>query len=389
MRIEKIILNEEVVNLLKKDGIINATEVQEKAIPIILDGKNVIVQSETGSGKTLAFVLPIIENIAEKGIKALIIVPTRELAKQITEVVNRYSKLNAVSVYGGVSITNQINGLKKANIVVGTPGRLLDLLGRKKLSIDKINYLVLDEADRMLDMGFIGDIEKIMRESGKNKQILLFGATIPEKILEISRKYMENSYKVLIDKKTTSANLRHKFYVISFKEKFSLLVHLLQKEKANLSIIFCATRRMTDNLAKELQRHGLKAKAIHGELRQNQRERVLYDFRQGKIDIVVATDVASRGLDVDGITHIYNFDLPKEILVYTHRAGRTARMGKDGTIISLVSEKDYVIFRKILKTENIEEIKKPDFPKLFFRMKKPRENFVHTHLRRQHNRNMR
>ncbi|HEC77298.1 MAG TPA: DEAD/DEAH box helicase [Thermoplasmatales archaeon] len=307
MKIEEMILNEETVNLLKKDGIINATEVQEKAIPLILNDKDVIVQSETGSGKTLAFVLPIIENIAEEDIKALIIAPTRELAKQITHVFNRYSKLNAISVYGGVSITNQINGLRKANIVVGTPGRLLDLLGRGKLSIDKINYLVLDEADRMLDMGFIGDIEEIMRKSSKNKQVLLFSATIPEKILEISRKYMKNPYKVLINKKTTTANLRHKFYVVSFKEKFSLLVHLLQKERANLSIIFCATRRMTDNLARELQRYGLKARAIHGELSQNQRERVLHDFRQGKIDIVVATDVASRGLDVDGITHIYNF----------------------------------------------------------------------------------
>lgn len=387
MKIEEMILNEETVNLLKKDGIINATEVQEKAIPLILNDKDVIVQSETGSGKTLAFVLPIIENIAEEDIKALIIAPTRELAKQITHVFNRYSKLNAISVYGGVSITNQINGLRKANIVVGTPGRLLDLLGRGKLSIDKINYLVLDEADRMLDMGFIGDIEEIMRKSSKNKQVLLFSATIPEKILEISRKYMKNPYKVLINKKTTTANLRHKFYVVSFKEKFSLLVHLLQKERANLSIIFCATRRMTDNLARELQRYGLKARAIHGELSQNQRERVLHDFRQGKIDIVVATDVASRGLDVDGITHIYNFDLPRESLVYTHRAGRTARMGKDGTIISLVSEKDYVIFRKILKTEDIEEVKKPDFPKLFFRMRKMGQNFVH--MKKHHNRIMR
>lgn len=384
MKIEEMISDKNVIELLNRDDIVIATEAQEKAIPLILHGKDVVVQSETGSGKTLAFVLPIIENITGKGIEALVVAPTRELAKQITHVFQKYSQFHTVSVYGGVSIINQINGLKTANIVVGTPGRLLDLMERRELYIDKIKYLVLDEADRMLDMGFIGDIEKIIRKSSKDKQMMLFSATIPQEIVEISKKYMKNPVKIMIKEKVTSAKLEHKFYVISFQEKFSLLVHLLQEENAELSIIFCATKRMTDNLAKELQRYGLKARAIHGDLSQKQREQVMYDFKKKRVNILVATDVAARGIDVDGITHIYNFDLPKEILTYTHRAGRTARMGREGYVISLVSEKDYVMFGRILKRErNIEEIKKPEFPKLFFRMERQRSR---EHQMRRYNR---
>ncbi|RLF47011.1 MAG: ATP-dependent helicase [Thermoplasmata archaeon] len=370
MKIEEIVSDKRVVELLHKDGIVEATKVQEKSIPLIMDGKDVVVQSETGSGKTLAFVLPIIENISGDKIEALVIAPTRELAKQITYVFKRYSQFNAVSIYGGVSITNQIKNLKTANIIVGTPGRLLDLLDRGELHIDEIKYLVLDEADRMLDMGFIDDIEKIMKRTNENRQTLLFSATIPKEVIDMSNRYMIEPAKVMIKGVVTTAKLCHKFYVVSFKEKFSLLVHLLQTKDANLSLIFCATKKMADNLARELQRYDIRAKAIHGDLSQNQREQVLHDFRQKRIDVLVATDVAARGLDIDDITHIYNFDLPNEILMYTHRAGRTARMGNEGEVISLVSEKDYLLFGKIKKTENIEEMKKPNFRRLFFKMEK-------------------
>ncbi len=370
MKIEEIVSDKRVVELLHKDGIVEATKVQEKSIPLIMDGKDVVVQSETGSGKTLAFVLPIIENISGDKIEALVIAPTRELAKQITYVFKRYSRFNAVSIYGGVSITNQIKNLRTANIIVGTPGRLLDLLDRGELHIDEIKYLVLDEADRMLDMGFIDDIEKIMKRTNKNRQTLLFSATIPKEVIDMSNRYMVEPAKVMIKGVVTTAKLCHKFYVVSFKEKFSLLVHLLQTKEANLSLIFCATRKMADNLARELQRYDVRAKAIHGDLSQNQREQVLHDFRRKRIDVLVATDVAARGLDIDDITHIYNFDLPNEILMYTHRAGRTARMGNEGEVISLVSEKDYLLFGKIKRTKNIEEMKKPNFRRLFFKMEK-------------------
>ena len=381
MKIKEIVSDKKVADLLYKDNIVITTEVQEKAIPFIMEGKDVVVQSETGSGKTLAFVLPIIENIEKDGIEALIVAPTRELAKQITEVFKRYSQFNAVSVYGGVSASHQIEELKNANIVVGTPGRLLDLMNRGELRLGKIKYLVLDEADRMLDMGFIEDIERIIKATNVERQTLLFSATIPREVIEISRKYMKNPTKIMIKAIITTAKQTHKFYVVPFNEKFSLLVHLLQTENANLSLIFCATKKMTDNLARELRKQRIKAKAIHGDLTQKQREHVLQDFRKKRIDVLVATDVAARGLDIDDITHIYNFDLPNEILMYTHRAGRTARMGNEGVVISLVSEKDYLLFGKILKTRNIEEIEKPAFPKLFFKMEKDRRYSI-SHRKR-------
>ena len=372
MKIREMLENKNVAEKLARDGIVNATEVQEKSIPLIKEGKDVVVQSETGSGKTLAFVLPIIESISGNGVEALIVAPTRELARQITSVFKNYSKFRIVCIYGGVSISHQIEKLKNANIAVGTPGRLLDLMNRGELRLNKIKYLVLDEADRMLDMGFIGDIEKIIKATNAERQTLLFSATIPREVIEISRKYMKKPAKIIIKATTTTVKQYHRFYVVPFQEKFSLLVHLLQIENADLSLIFCATKKMTDNVARELQKQGIMAKAIHGDLTQKQREEVLDAFRKKRINVLVATDVAARGLDIDDITHIYNFDLPNEILMYTHRAGRTARMGKEGVVISLVSEKDYLLFGKILKTRDIEEMKRPSFPKLFFKMEKER-----------------
>ena len=383
MKIKEIISDERVAEKLNKDGIFEATEVQREAIPVIMNNRDAIIQSETGSGKTLAFVLPIIENIRGNGIEALIVAPTRELAKQITHVFNKYSRFKAVSIYGGTSVINQIRDLKKANIVVGTPGRLLDLMNRKELHINKIKYLVLDEADRMLDMGFIDDIERIIRATNREKQTLLFSATIPKKIIEIGKKYMKNPKRIVIERRITSAKQIHKFYVVSFKEKFSLLVHLLQKQDADLSLIFCATKKMTDNLARELKRYGISAGAIHGDMSQKQRETMLNNFRQKRINVLVATDVAARGLDIDDITHIYNFDIPKEVIMYTHRAGRTARMGNEGKVISLISEKDYLLFREILEKNEIEEMEKPEFQKLFFKMdKEERYNYPRRYGRR-------
>jgi len=366
-----MISDKKLAEKLTKDGIIEATEVQERAIPLIMQGKDAVVQSETGSGKTLAFVLPIAENINEGSLKALIVVPTRELAKQITDVFKKYTELRTISIYGGVSITRQIEGLQNANVAVGTPGRLLDLLNRGKLKLNEIEFFVLDEADRMLDMGFIDDIEKIIRASSEKRQTMLFSATMPEEVVMMSRKYMHEPEKILIGKKTTTAKQKHMFYVVSVNEKFSLLVHLLQGGNGSHSLIFCATKRMTDSVAKQLKKHGIRAEAIHGDLSQKQREDVLYKFRKKEINTLVATDVAARGLDIDGITHIYNFDLPREIEMYTHRAGRTARMGNEGEVISIVSDRDYVLFGKIYKAKGgIKEMKKPSFQEIPFKVNK-------------------
>jgi len=371
MKIEEMISDKKLAEKLTKDGIIEATEVQERAIPLIMQGKDAVVQSETGSGKTLAFVLPIAENINEGSLKALIVVPTRELAKQITDVFKKYTELRTISIYGGVSITRQIEGLQNANVAVGTPGRLLDLLNRGKLKLNEIEFFVLDEADRMLDMGFIDDIEKIIRASSVKRQTMLFSATMPEEVVMMSRKYMHEPEKILIGKKTTTAKQKHMFYVVSVNEKFSLLVHLLQGGNGSHSLIFCATKRMTDSVAKQLKKHGIRAEAIHGDLSQKQREDVLYKFRKKEINTLVATDVAARGLDIDGITHIYNFDLPREIEMYTHRAGRTARMGNEGEVISIVSDRDYVLFGKIYKAKGgMEEMKKPSFQEIPFKVNK-------------------
>ena len=371
MKMKEIVENDSLALKLEKDGITDATHVQKEAIPVIMEGKDVVVKSETGSGKTLAFVIPIIKNIEGNGIEALVIAPTRELAKQITGVFNRYSKYRATSVYGGVSITNQINELKRTNIVVGTPGRLLDLIRRKELDLSRVKYLVLDEADRMLDMGFIEDIESIIKSTGKERQTMLFSATIPEQVIAISKKYMKNAVKIMIEKRVTSEKQEHMFYVVDFKEKFSLLVHLLKENNDGISLIFCATKRMTDNIAKELRKNGMRAGAIHGDMSQKQREDMLKRFRRRDIDVLVATDVAARGLDIDNIGYIYNFDVPREEEMYVHRAGRTARMGNEGRIISLVSEKDYTLFGRIArKNDGLKEMKKPDFERLHFKMDK-------------------
>ncbi len=369
MEIEKLVDNKETVGKLARDGIVHATEVQEKAIPVIMKGKDAVVQSETGSGKTLAFVLPITEKLRGKGVKALVITPTRELAKQITSVFRRYTHLKPVSIYGGVSIGKQIEELKYANVAVGTPGRLLDLIERGELDLRKIQFLVIDEADRMLDMGFIDDIEKIIRVTNNERQTLLFSATIPEEVVRISRKYMKEPAKVLIERKTTTVKQKHLFYVVSLNEKFSLLVHLLKNSNGSHSLIFCATKKMTDSVAKQLKMHGIRADAIHGDLSQRQREEVLKKFRKKETKVLVATDVAARGLDIDGITHVYNFDLPREIEMYTHRAGRTARMGREGVVISIVSDKDYVLFGRIYRAKGgLEEMKKPSFQEIPFRI---------------------
>jgi len=369
MKIGKMVKDRNIVENLARDDIVDATEVQEKAIPVIMEGKDAVVQSETGSGKTLAFVLPIAEKLRGEGIKALVIAPTRELAKQITSVFKKYTHLKSVSIYGGVSISRQIEELQHANVAVGTPGRLLDLIERGELRLSGIQFLVLDEADRMLDMGFIEDIEKIIEATNEHRQTLLFSATIPDEVIRISRKYMKNPIKILIERKTTTVKQKHLFYVVSVNEKFSLLVHLLKNSNGSHSLIFCATKKMADSVAAQLKMYGIKAEAIHGDLTQKQREQVLHKFRKKMVRALVATDVAARGLDIDGITHVYNFDVPNEIEMYTHRAGRTARMGNEGMVISIVSDKDYVLFGRIHRAKgNLEEVEKPQFQKIPFKI---------------------
>ncbi|MHA2246147.1 MAG: DEAD/DEAH box helicase [Candidatus Hodarchaeales archaeon] len=322
------------------------TEIQEKAIPYVIAGKDVIGEAATGSGKTLAFASGIIHRTNRgKGVQALVITPTRELTRQVADMIadlSKYKPIKVTSVYGGVSINPQINNLRRADVVVGTPGRLLDHIGRGTIRLGNVKILVLDECDRLLDMGFLPDVEKIINKLPLNRQTLLFSATISFEVNRLAQKYMNDPVDVEAESFVDPTKLSQYYYgPVADSLKFSLLVHLLnQNKKENLTMIFCNTRRYTDFVAKNLINSGIKATALHGGLTQNERTKRLNYFQTGKTKILVATDVAARGLDIQGITSIYNYDLPENRKQYIHRIGRTARAGNEGKSITLVAQRD-------------------------------------------------
>jgi ATP-dependent RNA helicase DeaD len=348
------------VNLLKSINYENfdcPTEIQEKSIPLILAGKDIIAGSATGSGKTLAFACGILQNAEKgKGIQALVLTPTRELAEQVAGALTKFSKfspLNIMAVYGGVGINQQIRGLKTADVVVGTPGRILDHINRKTIKFDKVETLVLDEADRMLDMGFKQDVSQIVSKCPADRQTLLFSATISKDIAGLGRKYMDQPIHVKVDSYIDATLLDQIFYRVQDNMKFSLLLYLLKNENSDLIMVFCNTKRYTDTIAKNLKSSGLKARAIHGGLTQNQRNNVMKQFQEGRADILVCTDVAARGLDINGVSHVYNYDIPRESKQYIHRIGRTARAGKEGKAINILSRKDNDNFKNVLKFNDV------------------------------------
>ncbi len=363
-------INKEVLEALRELQFTNPTEIQEESIPFILKGKDTVGQAATGSGKTLAFGCGIIAKAGKGcGVQALILTPTRELAGQVANSLRKFSKyigLNIQEIYGGVSINPQIFHLRKADVVVGTPGRILDHLARRTLDLSKINILVLDEADRMADMGFLPDVEKIIKQTPKRKQTLLFSATITQDVDYISRKYMQHPVFVTVKSYVDPSKLKQVYYDVPKHQKFSLLFHLLKQETSGLVMVFCNTRRNTDILEKNLRRYGLKPEAIHGGLSQNKRGSIMRDFHSNKVAILICTDVAARGLDIKNVSHVYNYDLPKNSVEYIHRIGRTARAGKEGEAISLVSNTDYQNFDKILsdKSLKIMQVIAPEFQML-------------------------
>ncbi|MEK6985202.1 MAG: DEAD/DEAH box helicase [Candidatus Thermoplasmatota archaeon] len=339
-------------------GFEHPTPIQEKTIPLLLQGKDVIGQARTGTGKTAAFGLPIIERYdpAAKNVQALILAPTRELALQITDELERYGKgrdFTVVCVYGGTGYDVQEKALKRGvHVVVGTPGRIMDHMERGTLDLSQTKLLVLDEADRMLDMGFIDDVEKILKSMpGKHhRQTLLFSATMPEEIKGLTRRFMVSpeSVRVSADELTVPA-IEQVYYAVGRRNKHWALTRVLDNEPGqDLVIVFCATKMMCDRLVEDLRRWDYSAEALHGDVPQNKREAVLKEFDAGHIKILVATDVAARGLDIDRITHVINFDLPElEPEVYVHRIGRTGRAGRTGKSISFVSLDDKPILKRI------------------------------------------
>ncbi|MFH0814205.1 MAG: DEAD/DEAH box helicase [Pseudomonadota bacterium] len=352
MNSESLQLSTAMIGLLDSHNITTATPVQRAIIPAIFEGQDVIAQSETGSGKTLSFAIPLIERINRRdGLKALVIVPTRELALQIAAEFVKFSHgnhLGVTPVYGGVSISEQIRKIDRTNIIVGTPGRLIDLLMRGVLCLDTIHYLVIDEADRMLDMGFINDIEKIIRHAPRQRQTLLFGATISNEIVHLGQKYLRTPKRVQLASKVKPEFLNQTYYQTSSDQKLQLLIHLLKQER-NLALVFCNRKHKTETIARQLSHKGIQARCLNGGMTQKQRECVTADFHHKAFNVLVATDVAARGLHINNITHVYNYDIPWDIESYTHRVGRTARAGNRGKAISLVDNgEDKRFFKQIL-----------------------------------------
>ena len=344
MKFNELHLSAELLAEIDKAGFVEASPIQEQTIPLAMAGKDVIGQAQTGTGKTAAFGFPTLEKIdtEDPTVQALIIAPTRELAVQSQEELFRFGRSKGVkvrSVYGGSSIEKQIKALKSgAHIVVGTPGRLLDLIKRKALKLNYVETLILDEADEMLNMGFLEDIESIISRVPEERQTLLFSATMPNAIKRIGVKFMKEPEHVKIAAKELTTELVDQYYIrVKENEKFDTMTRLMDVEQPELSIVFGRTKRRVDELTRGLKIRGFRAEGIHGDLDQGKRLRVLRDFKNGNLDVLVATDVAARGLDISGVTHVYNYDIPQDPESYVHRIGRTGRAGKSGQSITFVA----------------------------------------------------
>ena len=377
-----IILKPEFEKAIMDLGFTEFTEIQEKCIPIIQQGKDVIGLSYTGSGKTAAFGFPALEKVDPgKGIQMLVVVPTRELCNQVAKEFRKFTKYRRtyiVEVYGGVSITPQMEHLTQADVVVGTPGRLLDHLSRGTMNLGNVRILVLDEADKMFEMGFIEDIDKIISLVPKNSQKLLFSATMPNEIMSIVHNYMRNPEKVRMQQYVDKSKLIQHYYEVDRRDKLSLLVHILKNESKGLALIFCATRHMVDIVNRNLYKQNIRVQALHGGVTQARRNYIMESFKDGKLDVLVASDVAARGLDIKNVDLVVNYDLPKSSLDYVHRIGRTARAGMEGRVVSLLCSEDYGNFTKVLEDQSllIHKIETPRFERLpFFRQ--------YTHQRHQ------
>jgi len=366
---EELNLSKKVLKVIAELGFEEPTPVQKLSIPLILEGKNVLAQAPTGTGKTLAFGLPLMDMIKKKKYpSALILVPTRELCIQVAQELNRVGmKLGILSlpVYGGQSIENQIKALKKGvQIVVGTPGRIIDHIERRTLQLSDVNFLVLDEADEMLDMGFEEDIERILSHVSVDSQRLLFSATIPHPILAIANKYIKNYERVSLSRENIVVpNIKQIFYEVKENDKLDVLTKILDLEGGDLILIFCHTKKETDEVAYALKSRGYLAEPLHGDYSQSQREKVMDRFRKKKINIMVATDVAARGIDVTGVSHVINYSIPQNPENYIHRIGRTGRAGKEGIAITLVTPREYKRIQEIEKITK-SKIKKSPTPAL-------------------------
>ena len=348
-------LSYEILKAVDDMGFEVATPIQKNAIPEIMQGKDIIGRAQTGTGKTAAFGIPLLEKIDEnlKKPQAIILCPTRELAIQVSRELKNLARykhgIQTLPVYGGQSIGKQIQALNRgAQIIIGTPGRVMDHMRRGTLKLNNIDFLVLDEVDVMLDMGFIDDIETILRDIPEDRQTLFFSATIPKSIHKLSKRYQKNSQFIKVAKeKMTVPSIDQYYLKIKRKNKFMALTRLLEYHNPNLALVFCNTRKMVDELTSELMADGYLVDGLHGGLNQNQRDRVMSAFRDKRIKVLVATDVAARGIDVDNVEAVFNFDLPQDTDYYVHRIGRTGRAGNSGKAFSFVARRDNNQLKKI------------------------------------------
>ncbi|RED42962.1 ATP-dependent RNA helicase DeaD [Winogradskyella eximia] len=359
-------LNEDLLKAITDLGFEKPSEVQAKAIPLLLEeDKDLVALAQTGTGKTAAFGFPMLQkiDIDSRTTQGLILSPTRELCLQITNELKLYGKyckgLNVVAIYGGSSISDQARAVKRgAQIIVATPGRMKDMISRRMVDISKIQYSVLDEADEMLNMGFKEDITDILSHTPEDKNTWLFSATMPKEVATIAKKFMHNPTEITVGNKNEStSNVSHEYYLVNARDRYQALKRLADANPDIFSVIFCRTKRDTQKVAENLIEDGYSAGALHGDLSQNQRDLVMKSFRNQQIQMLVATDVAARGIDVDDITHVINYQLPDEIETYTHRSGRTGRAGKTGVSMVIVSKSE------VRKIKSIERIIKKDFDK--------------------------
>jgi ATP-dependent RNA helicase DeaD len=347
-------------------GFEETTPIQEQTIPIVMEGRDIIGQAQTGTGKTAAFGIPLVEKIDKEAehIKGLVITPTRELAMQVAEEINKigqFKGIRALPIYGGQDILRQLRALKnRPHIIVGTPGRLMDHMRRKTIRLHEIEMVILDEADEMLNMGFIEDINTILREVPAERQTLLFSATMPKPIQELARKFMQNPELISVKtKEITVPNTEQHYIEVQESQKFDVLCRLLDLQSPDLAIVFGRTKRRVDELFEALSKRGYSAEGIHGDLTQGKRDSVLRHFREGVTEILVATDVAARGLDITGVTHVYNFDMPQDPEGYVHRIGRTGRAGKTGLAVTLVTPREVSHLRLIEQITKRKMVRKP------------------------------
>lgn len=365
----KLGLNDDILKAIDNMGFEEPSKIQAKVIPIILKGFDVIGHAQTGTGKTLAFGAPVLNNLERNNnkIECIVLAPTRELAIQVNDElvrIGKYMKVRLLPVYGGQSIDRQIKALKKGvNVVVGTPGRVLDLIRRRVLDLSCIKFLVIDEADEMLDMGFIDDIETIIKNCNNDRQTMLFSATMPNQIKKLSKKYMKKDTQIvsIVKNSMTVSTVEQYYYEVKHKDRFETLCRIIDVDEPSTAIIFCKTKKNVDGLVESMSLRGYNVEGMHGDMSQNQRMNTLKKFKQGNLDFLVATDVAARGIDVDNVTHVINYDLPQDVESYVHRIGRTGRANKKGTAYTLVTAREYMALKQIQKATK-GKIKRKEIP---------------------------